>query len=714
MKKVIRFHTAYLGHTGYAAHARGLIRHFYQEYKDSYDIRVRNCSWSDLSELNSTDLEVLETITLRNGDYFVDQSFYDFSKKEKIDLDFKVFDKSTSNIDIVLLDQNNIYYHVDYDSSSFKIAYLVWESTEIIHDFFELMKNKFDGFFVVTPWHKEVLINLGIKESSIWIVPEGLSEDILESTKSPNRNKNFTASFFGRWDYRKSVQEILSSFLEEFPLEKYPNIVINLSADNPFATDNLQTTINRLRFYGIEDSRIRILSFVPREEYVKILSETDLFLNCARAEGWNIPLFEAIAMGVPVTYCDYGAPKYFTEGYPGSVKYKYLEKASRGYLIGQGPNFPGYYCEPDFDDFKIQIRKVYDEFINQKQTFDRKEFSLEFKKKWKWSNAVDKLVLALDDILNKNESTYLVIAHCDSPEKINILDDCISSIGNSKFKIVSYLEPIEKYKDNWIQVEDNPTKFLKDIEKYPWINWPIFIQKHDDYFYSDYFSFVHHWSAWKLVKVGLNSIEGTHTQVVNYDYIVNDFKGIQDCLINHDAIFFKWKSRKDIEGGIDWNGSMLNGSVFYGKREKLKLLFNSIENEHDFYLKGYSFFEQAIAVQSKMLLNSKILEHEDLVDKCKEWDIISRKIYTFFNNDSEIEYCLFKEDFEFYLYLLSDSDTTLLVNGDKVELEKNNSVTLKIDMPLLIEDLKGSKLFERKAYNYIGKRTAANRFSANK
>lgn len=698
MKPVIRFHTAYLGHTGYAAHARGLIRSFKKYHGDFFDIRVRNCSWSDdFSYLDEIDYSVLEKITIQDNDKKIDVN------SNLIIEECKKFDNVNSDIDIVLLDQANIYYYSNYSEESIKIVYLVWESTEIIHEFYNHIKT-WDYFFVVSDWHRDVLINHGIEEHKIFIIPEGLDEDILNFKEEKVYDTEFTASFFGRWDYRKSLQEILWSFIEEFPYEKYPNFKINLSCDNPFACDEMNSTEERLIRYGIHDPRINILGFLDRKQYLKIINNSHVFLNCARAEGWNIPLFEAIALSTPVTYCDYGAPKIFTKNCPGEVKFKYLEKASRGFFIKQGPNFPGYYCEPDFDDFKRVIREIYTKKDDLKFLKTIHDLSVQFKNTWTWYNSANTLKKAIESIL---QETYLIIAHCDSLDKIELLNKCISSINSENFKIASYLDPVEGLHDKWIKVNENKVKFLNDQNSEDLLNfkWPIFSTVINDKIIQDYFYFIHHWSAFNLVKSSIESlsIKGKkRIHVINYDYIVEDISIHRKYFKDYQAIFYKWQSKLDIKNNIDWNMRMINGAFFSGTYDYIYNLFSQIE-EKDFY-KKYSFYEQAI---SDLIFSNrkkvKIFDSKKLNSTCREWDIITRRVDIFNLKDAEINYCLFEESGKTYIFLFSDKKVSLIINKKIFYIDAKTELIEEIDLPLTITDINGSKLMYRSSYNGIGK-----------
>ena len=59
--------------------------------------------------------------------------------------------------------------------------------------------------------------------------------------------------------------------------------------------------------YNLEDPRLKINSFSTREDYVKYLQKGHVFLSCARSEGWNLPLIEAMACGTPSIWSDCSA-----------------------------------------------------------------------------------------------------------------------------------------------------------------------------------------------------------------------------------------------------------------------------------------------------------------------------------------------------------------------------------------------------------------------
>ena len=260
----------------------------------------------------------------------------------------KYNDGSGIPINIVLDTSNHPIFYKEYHG--IKICYNVYESTLQPEKFFNHILNNWDYFWCPSEWQRQCTINQGFPADRVMVVPEGVSTEFYPVEDSDLADK-FTFAIIGKWEYRKSTEEMINCWFEEFPIEKYPNVRLILSVDNPFDRDNVNNKLKEIE--NLRDPRVEIFHFPPREEYIKLLQKSHMYLSCSRSEGWNLPLIEAIACGVPSICLDYSAQAEFSRNISHSVKLKEMRSIPNN-------SFPGEYGEPDFDDFKAKMKYVYE------------------------------------------------------------------------------------------------------------------------------------------------------------------------------------------------------------------------------------------------------------------------------------------------------------------------------------------------------------------
>lgn len=359
MRLNILAHTAFIGETGYAHHARM----FFTALNKYHNVKVRNYtvgkSWNSFTD-REHDKEFY--LTDEHRSMLILQTLYDQNGKRN---DYSIYGYDNSfapDIHIVLMDVNHHYFYDDYDG--YKIAYTVWESTEYPKDFFKKLL-EFDELWVPTEWQKEISVNQGYPKERIFVVPEGVDGEIFKPIKKPTKKDKFRFLLFGRWEYRKSTKEIIESFKKVFGDNN--NVELLCSVENPYALDELKTTEERLKYYDIESPNIKSIGFVKRDEYVKYLQEGDVFISCARSEGYNLPLIEALACGTPSIYSNWGGQTDFADGFGIPINIIGEKPAKLGFLSGYNGNIPGNYCDPDFNHFEHVLLDVYNNYESYKK-----------------------------------------------------------------------------------------------------------------------------------------------------------------------------------------------------------------------------------------------------------------------------------------------------------------------------------------------------------
>lgn len=367
----IKAHGPFLGHTGYNAHTRG----FFTALSEEVDLRVDNYTWCDDRHNYLTDRQknIISEVTLVGPD---GEAQYPPDWKEDIE-NFQY------DVDIVLHEHNHKHFWRDYKKP--KIAYTVWETDRFDVNFFKRLL-EYDELWVPSQWQKKCAAEQGYPAHRIKVVPEAVESDCFPDESIPRDNSIFTFCLLGRWDHRKSITEVLQCFVELFG--NNPKVRLIASIDNPHANDNLSTK-ERMEKMGWGDvNNIVLKSFPDREEYIKILQSSHVFLSCARSEGWNIPLIEAMACGTPSIYSDCSGQMEFAEGkgIPIRILGKELARAGTTAVASQFTSeMPGHYFSPDFGHLKKKMQFCMDHYDNLKKK--ALEESEEIRSKFTWKNA---------------------------------------------------------------------------------------------------------------------------------------------------------------------------------------------------------------------------------------------------------------------------------------------------------------------------------------
>lgn len=418
-------HCPFLGHTGYANHAR----EFFTALNDQIPVRIRNF----------THTPNIDYLTQKQKDMVEHQTWNDVPWE--IGTPFKR-DPKDKLINIILMETNHFYFYDNYIGP--KIAYNVWESTRQPIQFFNKLK-EYDQIWVPTNWQRECTIEQGIPAEKVFVVPEGVDLNRFYPIEQTKNKSKFQFMIFGRWDYRKYTREMVKAFIEEF--DKNEPVELLLSADNPYPVDTYNSTEERLEKYELKDDRIKILHFPSSDDYTKYLQTADCMLMVSRSEGWGLPGIEALACGTPTLITDWGAPLEYGK-YAYKVKISGLKKPEHVFMQG---DTPGLWAEPDFKDLKKQMRFIYENYDECKQhTLD----GLDYIRTFNWKNAADIAMKIINNI--DNSKWYPKSVTMDSTNATKLPYDSVSVDEVKSFMILNRLT-----KDEVINAFDESYRILK-------------------------------------------------------------------------------------------------------------------------------------------------------------------------------------------------------------------------------------------------------------
>ena len=357
-------HASYVGTTGYNNHTRD----FFRRLSKHVDLKVRNFTigknWDGLNDEPHKEDYILE----EDKKLLVEQTLWTNQEKGER-TEFPIYknypNEFKHNVNLVLEETNHHYFYDPYIGP--KIAYNVWESTLQPEHFFNKLL-EYDQLWFPSQWQADCTIAQGADPAKVKVVPEGVDTETFypedPKTVLDYVDGRFKFIVFGRWDYRKSTKEIIETFLKEFKPDEPVDLIVSI--DNPFSGDGLETTENRLKHFGLEDPRIKIKHFPSREDYITYMKNGHVFLSCARSEGWNLPLIEAMACGTPAIYSNCCAQLEFAKNKGLPVKV-IGEKPAQDANYNHFNSVVGNYYEPDFEDLARVMRDAFENYTDHKK-----------------------------------------------------------------------------------------------------------------------------------------------------------------------------------------------------------------------------------------------------------------------------------------------------------------------------------------------------------
>ena len=239
-----------------------------------------------------------------------------------------------------------------------RIAFIVWETTRLPARKRSVL-DAMDEIWVPSSWGRAILIDNGIGESRIRVVPEGVDTDVF--TPPPQHGAERVRAWFrflcvGKWEERKGIADLVVAFCEEFRPQEPVELLLHCY--NYCVPVDPAVELSRLA--GHRHPRITMSRPRSLQSLVQLYQSSDAFVMPTRAEGWGLPILEAMACGLPVIVTDYSAPTDFLD-----ASVAYLIPVEKMVSVHDPWFYPGgedhgQWAQPDLKALKFLMRYVYE------------------------------------------------------------------------------------------------------------------------------------------------------------------------------------------------------------------------------------------------------------------------------------------------------------------------------------------------------------------
>ncbi len=235
---------------------------------------------------------------------------------------YKSFDKNNPSL---------IIFHDEYLHQSCGnpiIAYSIFETTKLSERALYNLNNVADKVFTTTQEHKEILINNGVS-TPIYVVHEGVDPDLFNTLgdKLIDTGKP-TYITVGKCEERKNTDMIITSFIQAMQYKECTLIAHTYNVfTKKFTCKDMEPYFKSLGFnetrhegYAKWSNGICDILFTRPIDDIKKMKSLYLSANIgiafSRAEGWDLPLVELLACGIPTITSNVIGHKEYIPGSP--------------------------------------------------------------------------------------------------------------------------------------------------------------------------------------------------------------------------------------------------------------------------------------------------------------------------------------------------------------------------------------------------------------
>ncbi|MEM6795356.1 MAG: glycosyltransferase [Acidobacteriota bacterium] len=186
-----------------------------------------------------------------------------------------------------------------------RIGWVVWETTRMPESRLRFLRG-LDEIWTPTRWGRRLLIDSGLGQVPIRVVPEGVDPSIFRPISQDGQvDRPFRFLSVGKWEERKGFDVLVEAWAEAFAPEEPVELILHTYRERQpaWTLDRALGELEARKLAPIRWSRPTNLLAL-----VLLYNRCDVFVTATRGEGWGLPIFEALACAKPVIAPAFGAP----------------------------------------------------------------------------------------------------------------------------------------------------------------------------------------------------------------------------------------------------------------------------------------------------------------------------------------------------------------------------------------------------------------------
>jgi len=191
-----------------------------------------------------------------------------------------------------------------------RVAARPWDFGPYPRRWVDVVEQQYDELWVWTEWERDCARRGGLADDRIRVVPLGVDPDAFtrEGPVHPvNAGARCTFLFVGAAIERKGIDVLLRAYLDAFDDGDDVQLVVKDHTGDVFyeGLSQREAILEAARTPGA--ARIRYLdAYLSRTDLATLYRGATALVHPARAEGWALPVLEAMACGTPAVVPEFG------------------------------------------------------------------------------------------------------------------------------------------------------------------------------------------------------------------------------------------------------------------------------------------------------------------------------------------------------------------------------------------------------------------------
>lgn len=287
------------------------------------------------------------------------------------------------------------------NSGSYKIGHCEFEATEAPEVWVKYC-NMMDELWVPTEWDRKKFVKAGVNVP-IYVIHQGIDPAYFHPNYAPmqtDAKETFKFLVNAAWFPRKNLKNLITAFQSEF--KRGEDVCLIVKTINLGLNDGIPNEVKKI-MEDPDSANVYIKEdLIEDYKLPSLYTMADCFVLPTRGEAWGLPIFEALACGVPVITTGYGAPNEILRDKKGDplpgvhlTGYREVEATDRYVYMDHKR-----WAEPNMMEFAKEMRSVFLHRLEEKKK--ALATSKIIRDKFSWQNVTLPIVERLKDIY-KNE-----------------------------------------------------------------------------------------------------------------------------------------------------------------------------------------------------------------------------------------------------------------------------------------------------------------------